>query len=130
MNLLQKYLTANAIFSATTGTTLLIFKEKIEGLFAVESSSFFTILGILLLFFSLTILAEIIKKRSKFVLWIIIQDLLWVVGSVVLLIFNPFEISFLGNILVASVAVIVLFLGIGQYMGLLKMNDGKLIGVK
>jgi hypothetical protein len=52
------------------------------------------------------------------VLWIIIQDVLWVSGSIILLIWNPFELSPSGNIIIAAIALIVLIMGVMQYIAL------------
>lgn len=130
MNTLQKYLTANAIFSTFTGLVALIFQEKVEQLFSVKPSNFFFILGILLLFFALTILVEIKKQRAIPVLWITIQDMLWVVGSIIFLVWNPFDISVEGNIIIGVVAVVVLLLGLGQAKGLARIDEGTTRGKK
>lgn len=123
MNTLQKHLTANVIFSILNGALLLAFQEKVEQIFKVEPSNFFFILGILLLFFALTIIVEIKKQRTIPVLWIIIQDALWVIGSIVLLLFNPFNISTEGNIIIGIVALAVLVLALGQAKSLARANE-------
>ncbi len=123
MNKLQKFLTANAVFSILNGALLLLFQEKFIKIFKVEPGNFFTILGILLLFFALTLIIEIKKQRAISILWIIIQDALWVIGSIVLLIFNPFNISTEGNIIIAIVGLVVLILGLGQAKGLAKIDE-------
>ncbi len=130
MNTLQKFLTINAAFSTASGALLLAFQEKIEHIFNVKPNYFFFIIGILLLFFAVTIIVEIKKQRALPVLWIIVQDMLWVVGSIVLLIFNPFHISAEGNIIIAIVALIVLILGLGQAKGLARADEEKQVGLK
>ncbi len=130
MNKLQKYLTANALFSTLNGILSLVYQEKIEQIFKVEPSNFFFILGLLLLFFSLTIIIEIKKQRALPILWIIIQDILWVIGSIVLLVWNPFDISTEGNIIIALVALVVFLLGLGQAKGLARIDEGNKKGQK
>ncbi|SHJ20584.1 type II toxin-antitoxin system RatA family toxin [Aquimarina spongiae] len=130
MNSLQKYLIVNAIFSILNGGFTIIFRSKIEEIFNVKQSSFFFILGLLLLFFALTIIIEVKKLRALPILWIIIQDMLWVIGSIVLLIWNPFDISSTGNIIIGIVALIVLQLGLGQARGLARIDEGNKIGQK
>ncbi|GAA3605297.1 SRPBCC family protein [Flavivirga amylovorans] len=130
MNTLQKSLTANAIFSILNGALLLTFQKKVEQIFKIEPSNFFFILGILLIFFALTIIIEVKKQRALAVLWIIIQDALWVIASSILLLFNPFYISAEGNIIIALIALVVLVLGYGQAKGLARMDEGSKKGLK
>ena len=130
MNKLQKYLTGNAIFSALNGILLLIFQEKVEHIFKVEPSNFFFVLGLLLLFFALTIIIEIKRQRALPVLWIIIQDMLWVIGSIVLLVWNPFNVSAEGNIIIILVALVVFIFGLGQASGLARIDEGSTKGQK
>lgn len=56
--------------------------------------------------------------------------MLWVIGSVILLLFNPFDISIAGNVIVAVVAFLVLLLGLGQARGLARMDEGSKKGQK
>ncbi|MBD3275991.1 MAG: hypothetical protein GF372_11805, partial [Candidatus Marinimicrobia bacterium] len=67
-----------------------------------------------LIYFTATIIYEIKRQKPIGVLFIIIQDFLWVIGSIVLLIFQPFEISVAGNGIIAAVALVVLFMGFNQ----------------
>ncbi|GGD04016.1 type II toxin-antitoxin system RatA family toxin [Hyunsoonleella pacifica] len=130
MNTLQKYLTANAAFSSLNGLLAIAFKQKLETIFDVEPSNFFMVLGVLLLYFAITLTVEIKKQRALAVLWIIIQDMLWVIGSVILLVWNPFDISTTGNLIIGIVAFIVLQLGIGQAKGLARIDEGSKKGLK
>lgn len=124
MNKLQKHLTANAIFSTLTGIIAIAFQEKVEQIFNVQSSNFFFIVGILLILFALTIVVEIKKQRAIPVLWITTQDMLWVIGSIVLMVWNPFDISTVGNIIIGVVAIVVLLLGLGQAKELARIDEG------
>lgn len=130
MNTLQKYLTINAIFSFLTGIIAIAFQEKIEQLFKVEPSNFFLVLGILLILFALSIVVEIKKQRAIPVLWITTQDMLWVIGSVILMVWNPFGISTVGNIIIGVVAIVVLTCGLGQAKRLARIDEGKEKGKK
>ncbi|MEL6484876.1 MAG: SRPBCC family protein, partial [Bacteroidota bacterium] len=51
------------------------------------------------------------------VVFIIAQDLIWVLASIVILWTKPFSISLLGNQIITLVALIVLIFGIGQSIG-------------
>lgn len=130
MNTLQKHLTANAVFSTSCGIIVLAFQEKVEQIFNIETSNFFFVLGILLILFALTIVIEIKKQRALPVLWITIQDMLWVIGSIILLLWNPFDISIEGNIIIGIVAFFVLQFGIGQARGLARIDEKNRRGEK
>ncbi len=122
MNSLQKALVTNAIFSTTSALIMLIFSTAITNLFGLEERLPFLVIGAGLLFFAGTILFEVKRQRTKAVYWIIIQDVLWVLGSVVLLLLQPFGISMMGNVLIATVALIVLIFAIWQYLGVQKLQ--------
>ncbi|MEE9361935.1 MAG: hypothetical protein V3U92_04990 [Cellulophaga sp.] len=78
----------------------------------------FWIAGLVLIYFSLTIWYEIGKQRRLAVLWIIIQDFIWVIGSLILILLNPFKITQTGNIIIGIVAILVLFMGVNQLIAL------------
>lgn len=122
MNTLKKALIANTIFSSISGIIMIILHTKIANLFGVQNSSVFWIVGIILLYFAGTISYEIKKQRRSAILWISVQDFLWVLGSLFLLLFNPFDITQIGNIIIGVIALIVLFLGMSQIITLRKMN--------
>ena len=124
MNSLKKALKGNAIFSTLSSLIMLGFYPQLASLFGLENSLPFLVIGVGLLFFAATIVYEIKHLRSKGVLWIIIQDLIWVIGSILLLIIQPFGISTIGNILIADVAIVIFIFAVLQYRGLraLKYN--------
>ena len=120
MNTLQKALIGNAIFSTTSAFILLLFSRQVQHWFGVQLQWPFWIIGLGLIFFAGTIFMEIKRQRKAAVYAIIIQDILWVLGSMALLLLQPFGISNLGNGLIAIVALIVLLFAIFQYCGLRK----------
>lgn len=122
MNHLQKALLANALFSGLSGIILIALSKQISKLFEISNQSIFWIVGIALIFFSLTIVFEMKKQKPLRVKIIIIQDFLWVIASIILLIIQPFEISVSGNIIIAVVAMVVLFMAINQSRALAKIN--------
>lgn len=121
MNSLQKALVTNATFSTTSALIMLIFSTALTNLFGLAERLPFLVVGAGLLFFAGTILFEVKRLRTKAVYWIIIQDILWVLGSVAVLLLQPFGISMIGNILIAIVAFIVLVFAIWQYWSVLKL---------
>ncbi len=123
MNQLQQSLLANALFSGVSGTLLLVFHAQLADLFSLENSTAFWIIGIALLYFTATIVYEIKMQGPRAVLWIIAQDFLWVIASLVLLVWNPFLISFAGNLIIALVALGVLLMAINQSVALAKVDN-------
>lgn len=123
MNILQKALTGNAVFSTLSALILLIFSTTMTDLFGLKEQFPFLIIGVVLLLFAGTIVFEIKRQRKKPVYWIIIQDILWVLGSIVLLFLQPFGISTAGNILIAIVALVVLVFAILQYQGIQRLQS-------
>lgn len=130
MNTLQRYLLANALFSSLCGLCAISLQEPLQQLFDVPPGPFFLVLGLLLLFFVLTLTVEFKKQRGLAVLWIIVQDLLWVLGSIYLLIWDPFHISPEGNIVIALVATVVLIMALGQSKGLSQLDEDVQRGFK
>jgi hypothetical protein len=114
MTKLQKALKINALFSGISGLVLLLFNQKIAALFGMHKNTYFWIIGFVLIYFSITIWYEIKQQRKLAVIWIIIQDFAWVLGSIIILIFHPLNISKIGNTLIAIVAIVVLFMGLNQ----------------
>lgn len=120
MNKLQKALKINALFSSFSGVLLILFNKQIARLFGTDNNTVFWIVGIILIYFAITIWYEISKQRKVAVSLIIAQDFLWVIGSLILIVFNPFEVTSLGNSIIGVIAIIVLFMGINQMKSLSK----------
>lgn len=120
MNNLQKALKTNALFSSISGIILILLNKPIAKLFGTNNNTVFCIIGLALIYFSITIRYEIKKQRKLAINWIIIQDYIWVLGSLILIIINPFEITLIGNLIIGTIALIVLYMGINQMIGLKK----------
>lgn len=120
MNKLQKALKANALFSSISGIIIMLLNRQIANLFGTNNNTVFWIVGLILVYFAMTIWYEITKQRKIAVLWIIIQDYTWVLGSLILIVFNPFQITQIGNLIIGIIALIVLFMGINQMIALNK----------
>ena len=118
MNKLQKALKANALFSSMSGILLILFNCQLADLFGVSCNTVFWIVGLILIYFSGTICYEIEKQRHVAVIWIIIQDFTWVLGSFFLLLYNPYNITLAGNIVIGFIALIVLVMALNQIVGL------------
>jgi len=127
---LQKSLLINALFSGMSGIILVARYKHIANLFDISNTSVFWIIGVALIFFSVTIIYEIRRQNPLGVLAIIIQDYLWVLGSIILLIAQPFEVSIIGNSIIAMVALVVLFMAINQAKALAQTDDSQQKGLK
>lgn len=130
MNRLQKSLRLNALFSGLSGVLLVTAHSNIARLFEIAYSPILQVIGAGLIFFSLTIVYEIKRQNLLGVLFIIVQDLLWVVGSMILLIFKPFEISIFGNGIIAAVALIVFFMAFNQKNALAQVDSNRAKRIK
>lgn len=118
MDLLKNTLAANATFSTASGILLSIFPEKFTELFEVNNALIFRIVGVVLLFFAGFVFSQVKKYDVKLVKFIISQDALWVLGSLLLVLLQPFGISQTGNNMIAGVAVIIFLFAVGQIQGL------------
>ncbi|MEZ5016973.1 MAG: SRPBCC family protein [Flavipsychrobacter sp.] len=123
MRLLNRALGANAISAFLSGAALIIYQFKIAAIFGVEKTTIFWLTGVGLVYFSATILSEIKRKRSGYILWIIAQDAIWVLASAIIVITKPFSITNEGYFLIKLFALIVLFFTVFQSVGLAQMDN-------
>jgi len=117
---------ANGLFSTLSGLSLFIFHHAIAMLFNVTLATVFWIVGIVLLFFSLTVFIEYGRQRKLYVRLMIIQDLIWVVASIFLLIFQPFGISLSVRYMIGLTATIVMVFSILQIVELKMLGEKNL----
>jgi hypothetical protein len=116
MHPLQKYLSINGVFSALSGAALVIGASRWSSFFGVDGDYIFTLIGALLLGFSAFVLVVAQRRyKNKFYTGIItLLDLLWVLGSAILIAFNLFDISSGGRTVIALVALWIGFLAVMQ----------------
>jgi len=125
MDKLKKALKNNALFSSISGITMILLNSQMADLFGTNNNTVFWVVGLILIYFAITIFYEIKKQRKCAVLWIIIQDYTWVIGSLVLMIINPFHITKTGNFIIGIIALIVMYMGINQMIALKKITTNK-----
>lgn len=118
MKELKKYLTINAVFSAISGLSMLAFSRRLKSLFTIEITLVFPLIGAILLVFGSFVYFVIVKQLSNktLVTTITILDVIWVLGSLLIVIFAPFGISSIGNLLITIVAVWIAFLAYKQHI--------------
>ena len=114
MNHLKKALIINTLFSSISGIILILLNRQIADIFGTKNNTVFWCIGLVLIYFALTIWYERTKQRKLAVLWIIIQDFLWVIGSIILISFNPFQVTQNGTIIIGVIATIVLLMAVNQ----------------
>jgi len=119
-SLLRNSLLANASFSVITGLCSLFLANNINQLFGLSTPIIFIVLGIGLILFSSFVFLTAFIKRSSWVLFIISQDLLWVIGSILILLLHPFGITAIGHQIILIVAAIVSVFALAQYIGFKK----------
>ncbi|MGB0346278.1 MAG: hypothetical protein ACPGGA_02260 [Balneolaceae bacterium] len=107
----------NAIFSISSALTLLLSSRPIAKIMNLSAPNSLVFIGIGLFIFAITLFHNAFRKelKSTQIRFIIIQDWLWVIGSLILLIWNPFGISMIGNYIIAGVALIVTIFAILQH---------------
>jgi hypothetical protein len=122
---IRRILYANAIFSGLSGLIFTFASKTIAAFLGLASSSAIILaLGIGLMIFAdvIYIFAKKEKISKSFVLFIIIGDSLWVMGSIVLLITNwvPFTVE--GKWAIGIIAVIVDLFATLQFFEWRKMD--------
>ncbi|MDX1617651.1 MAG: SRPBCC family protein [Balneolaceae bacterium] len=120
---LKKALLANALFSSASGILLILFHDYAAQLFGAADTHPFWITGLLLLLFALSVFVEVRRQRLTNILIIILQDGLWVLGSALLLVLQPFGLTAAGYWIIGVVAVVVLFFGAAQSLGVLRADS-------
>ena len=117
MNELKKYLSINSIFSAFSGILMSLFPEQLNAVFNVSNPYIFPIIGLNLIVFSIFVWFVSTKQLSNKILVNLISslDVLWVLGSVVIVLFSLFNLSRSGYILIGVVAVWITFLAYKQF---------------
>lgn len=118
MDLLQLTLIGNAIFSLITGLGLIFFHKITSRWFGKQQSAPFRTLGIGLAGFALFVFYISGNLEPNQVWPILILDILWVLGSITVLIFKPFGLSAKGHRIIVAIALIVLLFAIAQFLGI------------
>ncbi len=119
-NLLLRGLTMNAIFSAFSAVTMLLAADWVARQVGLPGPANVYAVAIFLVFFALQ-LGNIVRTgtiRTWEIVAIIVGDLLWVAGSVVLGVLYFRSFSMIGAVLVDAVALAILIFAIMQIRGL------------
>lgn len=114
---LRNMLKLNALFSLINIGLLISVPDSLATFMGIDNSSILFYIGIILiLFVALVIYTAYRPTLNKMLVYsIIIQDMIWVIASLILIMWNPFHISIAGNILIGAVAFVVCTLAICQF---------------
>jgi hypothetical protein len=114
---LSQVLRSNATFSLLTGLAALAMPDYFCRNFALSNPLIFQLLGAALLFFAATVFYAAVNPfdKPKQVLWIVIQDGVWVAASAAIVLFRLFDMSDLAYISISIIALIVATFGYFQY---------------
>jgi hypothetical protein len=114
---LKKYLTINSVFSALCGIAMLLFSAELNAFFNIENKYVFPIIGVNLIVFGLFVRYVSRKQLTNRLLINLISglDALWVLGSLLIILLGPFDLSVNGKVIIGIVAIWIGFLGYKQY---------------
>jgi hypothetical protein len=117
----RRVLWGNGVFSTVSGVLMLVNPSSIADFMGMRSPVPLILIGVGLLGFACSVFYVASKPITNrtFVGIIIALDLIWVIGSAMVLLTNIFELTQGGSVVVAIVALIVLGFAIGQGVGLL-----------
>jgi len=122
--LFKNALYGNSIFSFTSGLAFLLFSKAIASFLGL--SAFWIILvlgaGLILYGWQIYINAKAEPINTSFAQFAIYADLVWVLGSAILIFTNLVAFTTPGKWAIAIIADIVLVFAILQYVGLRKIN--------
>ena len=96
---------------------MLVFSSGLNSFFNVQNEYVFSIIGLNLIVFSVFVWFVSRKQLTNKILITLISglDTLWVLGSLIIILFGLFDLSRNGNILIGIVAVWIGFLGYKQF---------------
>jgi hypothetical protein len=116
--LLKKALTGNAVFSAISGVAILIANRWVVKFLGLPDKVSLALLGISLVVYAVLLWLSARKAKIKITgAWVaIVMDVVWAVGSYVLIVVVPFSVG--GKWVVALVAELVLAFAVLQFMGI------------
>lgn len=121
MKALKITLLANATFSLLSGLTLILFGKQVASWMGIANPTILLIIGISLIVFEIMVTITAFGKpiNQKKVKSIIVQDGLWVIGSIAIIVFQSFHLTFIGYMIIGIVALIV------SIFALLQMRHSK-----
>jgi hypothetical protein len=116
MEKLRIYLTINAVFSQLSGILAITLSLKLNNIFDISNEYVLPFIGFNLLVFSIFVLVVARKflTNKTLVKWISFLDILWVVGSLLIVAFGLFGLSTSGYVVITVLATWIGFLAFKQ----------------
>lgn len=117
MEKLKQWLLTNVSFSTICGVLMIGLNQSLQDLMGFSNSLILPIVGANLFVFAIFIfwITTKLKNRRQLVSIIVGMDFIWVLGSVLLLVLQPFSLTNMGNIIIGIIAILVGILAIQQY---------------
>jgi hypothetical protein len=121
--LLKKALMGNALFSILSGVAIVIANRWLVRFLGLPENVSLVILGVGLIAYAATLLFNARRPAIKITdAWVaVVMDLVWVVGSYVLILVVPFSTG--GKWMIALVAELVLAFAILQWLGIRRIKS-------
>jgi hypothetical protein len=119
MKTLTNVLRINALSSGVTGLGLISLSGVVANIFGVSETTPFLAVGIFLVAFALMVyLVSRTSMHNMNAVWIIIiLDVAWVIASLIVVLFQLFDLSSLGYLMITGVGLWVAAMAYLQYSG-------------
>lgn len=122
---LQRALQGNGIFSAISGAISLVAARPLAETMGIPSTLPLVVLGILLLGYAAALITAVRKQENALKIGpaAVVMDILWVMGSVILLLSGWLPLTTAGTWIILIIGDIVLFFAGWQAYGLWKLRQ-------
>jgi len=123
-SLLRSALLGNSIFCFLSGLDFVLFSGPVAGFLGLSSPSVIFVLGVILIAYALVVFSQSRMQplNQSFARFAIIADVLWVLGSAVLIFTDLVAFTIAGKWAIAIIADIVLVFAILQFVGLQRIT--------
>lgn len=124
MTSLKNVLLINGVSSGATGLILIAFGRFVATIFGASQPQPFWAVGVFLVAFAVLVITEALRPapRQNRVVLITTLDTLWVIGSLVIIALQMFNLSAIGYVLTGGVALWVATMAVLQARGLKKLT--------
>lgn len=123
-SLLRNSLKVNDVFSLLSGLTIIATSGELPELIGAGSSTFYLVLGVALLVWAADV--YLVSRgnpiNTTLARGIFIGDVVWVLGSIAILLFDLFGLTTEGKWVVLIVADLVAIIAIAEYLGLRRLR--------
>ena len=123
--LLRSALLGNSIFSLLSGLDFVLFSRPVATFLGLSSATVVLVMGVILIGYAYVIFRQgrIQLLNPSFAQFAIIADVLWVIGSAVLIFTDVAALTTAGKWAIAIIADVVLVFAVLQYVGLRRITN-------